>query len=82
MSDTVLVAVLSLAGTALGTIGGILAANKLTNFRLSELEKKVEKHNNLVERMVQVEAKASGNTRRIEALEQKTEHLSEEIHND
>ena len=54
MSDTVLVAVLSLAGTALGTIGGILAANKLTNFRLSELEKKVEKHNNLVERMVQV----------------------------
>lgn len=82
MNDTVLVAVLSLAGTALGTIGGILAAQKLTNFRLSELEKKVEKHNNLVERMVQVEAKASGNTRRIEALEKKTEHLSEEIHND
>lgn len=79
MSDPILVAVLSLIGTAIGSIGGILAAQKLVNFRLQELEKKVEKHNNLVERMVEVEARTKGNTRRIEALENKTEHLSDQI---
>ena len=77
MTDTVLVAVLSCVGTLIGTIGGILAAQKLTNFRLQELEKKVEKHNNLVERMVEVEARSKGNTRRIETLEKVTEHLRE-----
>lgn len=79
MTDAVLVAVLSCAGTLFGTIGGIIAAQKLVNFRLQELEKKVEKHNNLVERMVEVEARTKGNTRRIEALENKTEHLSDQI---
>lgn len=82
MSDTVLVAVLSCAGTLIGSIFGILAAQKLTNFRLQELEKKVEKHNNLVERMVEVEARSKGNTRRIETLEQVTEHLREVKNND
>lgn len=69
MSDTVLVAVLSLCGTAIGSIGGILAANKLTNFRLQALEKKVEKHNNLVERMVEVEQRSQLNSSRIDAIE-------------
>ena len=50
MSDTVFVAVLSLAGTLIGSIGGILAANRLVLWRLEKLEKQVEKHNNVVER--------------------------------
>lgn len=79
MTDAVLVAVLSCAGTLVGTLGGILAAQKLVNFRLQELEKKVEKHNNLVERMVEVEQRAKGNTRRIEALEGKTDHLIDKL---
>jgi cell division protein FtsB len=59
MSDGVLIAVLSLVGTGLGTLGGILATNKLVMFRLESLEKKVEKHNNLVERMTVVEQKTN-----------------------
>lgn len=55
MTDTVLVALLSLAGTAIGSILGILANNKLVVFRLEQLEKKVEKHNNLVERVALLE---------------------------
>ena len=51
MSDTVIVAVLSLLGTLGGTFGGILTANKLTNYRIEQLEKKVEKHNRVVERV-------------------------------
>ncbi len=50
MDSTVIVAIISFIGTCLGTIGGIIASSKLTNFRLSELEKKVEKHNSVVER--------------------------------
>ena len=41
---------LSLIGTLIGTLGGILVSNKLTNFRIEQLEKKVEKHNTLIER--------------------------------
>ncbi len=50
MSSELLVALISLAGTALGTLGGILAANRLTNYRIEQLEKKVQAHNNIVER--------------------------------
>ncbi len=71
MSDTVIVAVLALCGTAVGSIGGILAANKLTNFRLQKLEEKVEAHNKLVVRMVEVEQKSQRNSERIDAIEHK-----------
>jgi len=46
----VAVAAMSLMGTLAGTFGGILVANRLTNYRIEQLEKKVEAHNNLVER--------------------------------
>ena len=51
MSESVMVAVLALIGTLGGTFGGILTANKLTNYRIEQLEKKVEKHNQVVERV-------------------------------
>jgi len=47
----------SFLGSALGCIGGILASQKLTNYRLEQLEEKVNKHNNLVERMTVSELK-------------------------
>ena len=56
MSDTVIVALLSFGGTLIGTLGGILVSTKLTNYRLEQLEKKVEKHNNFAERMPVVES--------------------------
>ena len=55
MSDAIIVACLSLVGTLLGSIFGILAANKLTNYRIEQLEKKVEKHNNVIERVYRLE---------------------------
>ena len=55
MSDIVIVAIWGFLGTAVGSISGILASSKLTAYRLERLEKKVEKHNNLVERMYIVE---------------------------
>lgn len=59
MSDTLIIALLSLIGTLLGTLGGILTANKLTNYRIEQLEKKVEKHNNVIERVYKLEKHAA-----------------------
>ena len=55
MSETVLVALLGFAGTLLGSLFGVLAAQKLTQYRLSQLEEKVNKHNNLIERTFRLE---------------------------
>ena len=55
MSDTLLIALLSFAGTLVGTMGGILAANKLTNYRIEQLENKVEKHNKVIDRVYKLE---------------------------
>ena len=55
MSSEIMVALLSLAGTLLGTFGGIVTSSKLSNYRIEQLEKKVQAHNNLVERMYAVE---------------------------
>ena len=55
LSDVVLVAVVGAFGSVLGSLLGILASSKLTQYRLEQLEKKVQAHNNLVERMYKVE---------------------------
>ena len=55
MSETIIVSLISLIGTLGGTLGGILVANKLTNYRIEQLEKRVEKHNSVVERTYKLE---------------------------
>ena len=55
MSEVIVVAILSLIGTLAGSLTGILTANKLTNYRIEQLEKKVEKHNNVIERVYRLE---------------------------
>lgn len=59
MVETIIVAGLSLIGTLAGTFGGILTSNKLTGYRIEQLEKKMEKHydttNTLVDRVYRLE---------------------------
>lgn len=59
MDNTIIVALVSFAGTLIGTLGGILAANNLVTFRLERLEHKVELHNNAVERLYKVEGQVA-----------------------
>ena len=73
MDGAVLVAVLGCVGTIIGSGLGAIATASKTNFRLEQLEKKVDKHNGLVERMAVVEARSKSNTHRIDAWEQ--EHM-------
>lgn len=73
LSTELLVALLALAGTLTGSFTGILVANKLVNYRLEQLEKKVEKHNNLVERIAMAENELKIIHHRIDDLEKALE---------
>lgn len=55
MSESVIVALLGLAGTLAGSFLGVLTSQKLTTYRITQLEEKVSKHNNLVERTYRLE---------------------------
>ena len=57
MPDTVIVALISGMFTLVGTILGVVASAKMTNYRIEQLEKKVEKHNNVVERTYKLEGR-------------------------
>ena len=57
MSEAIVVAILGFAGTMLGSLFGVLAAQKLTQYRLSQLEDKVNKHNTLIERTFKLEGR-------------------------
>lgn len=80
MNDAVLVAVLSLMGTLGGTLGGILTANKLTNYRIEQLEKKVDKHNGVVERVYILEKNEAVIEEEIKVANHRIEDL-EKYHN-
>ena len=68
MPEAVAVAALSLLGTLLGSLGGVIASSKLTNFRLEQLERKVQAHNNLIERTFQLEAAQAIAEQRLDRL--------------
>ncbi|MBQ3268895.1 MAG: hypothetical protein IJH09_03145 [Clostridia bacterium] len=57
MSETVIVALIGLAGSGLGAFAGVMASARLTQYRLQMLEDKVNKHNNLVERTYALEGR-------------------------
>ena len=55
MNVEIVSALIALIGTIIGSFGGIIISSKLSNYRIEQLEKKVEKHNNLVERVYLLE---------------------------
>jgi hypothetical protein len=57
MPVDVIVALITVGGTALSAFFGVIVAGRLTNYRISQLEKKVELHNTVVERMIKVEVR-------------------------
>lgn len=69
----IIISIISFAGTLFGTFGGILTSAKLTNYRLKELEKKVEKHNNFATRIPVIEEQIKVSNHRISDLERQVE---------
>ena len=58
----------SFLGSAAGCVAGIVASQRLTAFRLEALEKKVDKHNRLVERMAAAETEIKSVNKRLDSL--------------
>ena len=75
MSGEVVVALITLLGSAIGTIGGIFATNKMTAYRIEQLEKKVDKHNQVVERMYEAEKNISVISEDIKNVNHRIEEL-------
>ena len=75
MSETIIVGILSLIGTLIGSLSGILAANKLVVYRIEQLEKKVEKHNSVLERVYVLEKDDAVIKEDLKAVDHRIEDL-------
>ena len=69
MTNEIIVAMIALVGTSIGAGSGVIISNKLITYRIVQLEKKIDKHNNVLERMIKVEGNVIGNTKDIEAMQ-------------
>lgn len=75
MSDAIVVAVLSLVGTAIGSVVSVLTANRLTNYKIDELKKTVEKHNSLIDRTYRLEESVTLVNEKLDTLDHRVEAL-------
>ena len=68
MTETIIVALIGFGGAVIGSTLGVIASAKLTNYRLEQLEKKVNLHNNVIERVYSLERKHAVLEQRVEDL--------------
>lgn len=73
MSDGIISALLALLGTMFGTFGGIITSGKLTNYRIEQLEKKVDRHNNFALRIPIIEERLNLMKQKIDETEERKE---------
>ena len=71
MSDTVIVGALSLVGTLVGSLGGM----RLMTYRIEQLEQRVNKHNNLIERTYKLEESEHIHDEKIRVINHRLEDL-------
>ena len=69
LDSTIIGSVISMLGTVIGSMMGVMKSSDKTLYRIEQLEKKVEAHNNLVERMTIVEQETKANNNRLKRLE-------------
>ena len=80
MPTEITVALIGLLGSGLGAFVGIMTSTKLTSYRLEQLEKKVEKHNNIIERTYKLEEEEKITEEKIKVINHRIDDL-ENYHN-
>lgn len=75
MTEPIIIALIGVSGSLLGSLIGVLVSSKLTQYRLEQLEKKVDKHNGLVERMYAVEERVRVNEEKIKVENHRIDDL-------
>ena len=78
MTEAVKIALMGLIGSGLGAFSGILINSRVVDYRLSNLEKKVDKHNNLIERTYQIEEELSVQKEKIKVANHRIDDLERE----
>lgn len=78
MSSDVITALIGLVGSGVGSIIGIICNTRLTAYRIKELEKKVDKHNTVVERTYKIEERLSVIDEEIKVVNHRINDLEEE----
>ena len=79
MPSEIVVGLLSLLGTLIGSITAIMVSNKLTVYRIDQLEKKVNKHNNLVERTYKLEETEQVVLEKLKVINHRIDELKGEL---
>lgn len=74
MDSAIVVAVISGLFTLVGSFGGIIASSRLTTFRLQQLEEKVNKHNQVIDRVYALERHNEVQDEKIKTLEREVKH--------
>ena len=57
MTEAIIVAIISGACTLIGSCAGVIASSRLTQYRLAQLEKQVNRHNQVIERTFRLEGR-------------------------
>ena len=81
MTEAIIVAVLGLVGTLAGSYLANRKSAALVAYRLEQLEQKVNKHNNLIERTYALEESVALMDERVKVANHRIEYLEKEMHN-
>lgn len=77
MSDAVIVALIGLLGSGVGAFGGVVISSKLTQYRLEQLERKVELHNKIIDRVYKLEERTGLQEEKLKVVNHRIEDLEE-----
>ncbi len=75
MNTEIIVSLITLAGSAIGTFAGIAVSSRLTNYRLEQLEVKVDKHNSVIERTFELEKQTELQEEKLRVVNHRIEDL-------
>ena len=75
--EGIIVALIGLAGSAVGSILGMMASARLTSYRLEQLEQRVQAHNNLIERTYKLEERTELQEEKIKVANRRIDNLED-----
>lgn len=79
MSEAVLTALIGCGGSLVGAFVGAISSSRLTNYRIQELEKKVDKHNNVIKRVFKLEERTEVQEEKIAVANHRIADLETEV---
>lgn len=79
MNTEILITLITLLGSVAVQLGGILVNNKLISYRIEQLEEKVKKHNDLIERVYKLEQENAVQDNRLAVVDHRLSNLESKV---